>query len=240
MGDGAAGRFAAAEFLDLGHTEHGDLFAAGEPVWAAIAKIGDYLATKVEGVASIDSVRNGEISAGAVIGERVYLADGVKVEPGAVVEGPAWIGENCTIRSGAYLRGNVIAGAGCVLGHSSEFKNCLLFDACQVPHFNYVGDSILGYRAHLGAGVILSNVRLDKSEIVVRDGATRVGSGLKKFGAVIGDGVEIGCNSVINPGSLIGRGSVLYPGTHWSGVLAAGQTVKVRQVQEIVAQRGDR
>ena len=129
----------------------------------------------------------------------------------------------------------MFAQGGPVWGNSCEFKNCLLFDGVAAPHFNYVGDSILGHRAHLGAGVILSNVRLDNREVNVRAGdGQRIGSGMRKFGAVIGDATEIGCNSVINPGSVIGRGCVLYPGSHWSGVLAAEHIVKVRQTQQVV------
>src|ERR1051325_995922 len=115
------------------------------------------------------------------------------VEQGATLKGPAWIGQNCHIRSGCYVRENVIAGDGVVMGNSCEFKNCILFDEAQVPHFNYVGDSILGYRAHLGAGVILSNVKLDHSEIVIPVEGKNIGTGLRKFGAIIGDRTEIGC-----------------------------------------------
>ncbi len=228
-------RFAPEAFLDLDRTAHAALFAGGGPVWSAIGRIASYLDAE-EGYSVSGSA---SVSGRAHVGARVHFADGVKVEPGAVVEGPAWIGAGSVIRAGAYIRGNVIAGAGCVLGNSCEFKNCLLFDGCQVPHFNYVGDSILGHRAHLGAGVVLSNVRLDHAEVQVRiDGGDSIGSGLRKFGAVLGDGAEVGCNSVINPGSVIGRRCVLYPGSLWNGVLAEDHLVKVRQVQEIVARRG--
>lgn len=222
-------RFAPSEFLDLSHTAHGEIFAEGEPVWSAIGRIAAYLEQKQ------NYLHSGDVSEGAHVSGRVHLGEGVQVEPGAVINGPAWIGAGTTVRTGAYIRGNVIVGEDCVLGNSCEFKNCLLFDGTQVPHFNYVGDSILGHRAHLGAGVILSNVRLDNKEVQVcaADGS-RTGSGMRKFGAVVGDHAEIGCNSVINPGSMIGRNSVLYPGSHWSGVLASGQIVKVRQTQQIV------
>ncbi len=231
MGDGGDQCFAPEGFLDLSHTRHAGLFAPGGPVWAAIGRIGGYLAERDRFELA------GEVSGRAVVGDRVHIGAGTEVEPGAVIKGPAWIGENCIVRSGAYLRENVIAGDGCVLGNSSEFKNCLLFDGVAAPHFNYVGDSILGHRAHLGAGVILSNVRLDGAEVGVGSGGERVGSGLRKFGAVIGDRAEVGCNSVINPGGVIGRDCVLYPGSLWSGVLASGHVVKVRGVQEVVAKR---
>src|SRR5690606_1981089 len=122
------------------------------------------------------------------------------------------------IRNGCYIRENVIVGNGCVLGNSTELKNCIILNEAQVPHFNYVGDSILGYKSHLGAGVILSNVKLDRGEITVATPDGLVPTGLKKFGAIVGDRVEIGCNSVLNPGSVIGRDCIIYPGTQWKGV----------------------
>ena len=159
------------------------------------------------------------------------------IEQGAMIKGPAWIGEGCQIRSGCYIRENVIVGSGCVLGNSCEFKNSIIFDEAQIPHFNYVGDSIIGHRSHLGAGVILSNVRLDRGEISVAtaEGTTR--TGLKKFGAIIGDHAEIGCNSVLNPGSLIGRRSIVYPGTQWQGVAPENSIIKTSQSHQILARR---
>ena len=151
-----------------------------------------------------------------------------------MIKGPAWIGEGCEIRNGAYIRENVVVGNGVVMGNSCEFKNCLIFDEAQIPHFNYVGDSILGHKAHLGAGAILSNVRLDHEQISVAAPEGSIKTGLKKFGAIVGDRAEIGCNSVISPGSIIGRDTILYPGTSWRGVLPNGsigkevpQTLKV-------------
>jgi len=217
--------FPARQFLDLGHTAHGSLFPENQPVWAAIPRIGEYLQAAL---ASIDGERlNGEIHSGAFIGSEVYIGPETVVEANATIKGPAWIGGNCTVRSGAYVRENVIAGDGVMMGNSSEFKNCVLFDECEASHFNYVGDSILGYKAHLGAGAVLSNVRLDRAKVRIRlpHGGHQC-SGLKKFGAIIGDRAEIGCNSTISPGSLVGRDCVVYPCTHWVGVLAEGQTVK--------------
>src|SRR5690606_4518635 len=130
------------------------------------------------------------------------------------------------IRAGCYIRENVIVGNACVLGNSCEFKNCVIFDHCEVPHYNYVGDSILRYKAHLGAGVVLSNVRLDRGEVTVADEKKTIPTGLRKFGAVIGDHAEVGCNSVINPGSLIGRRSIVYPLSSFGGVLPADSILK--------------
>jgi NDP-sugar pyrophosphorylase family protein len=154
-----------------------------------------------------------------------------------VLKGPAWIGENCRVRSGCYVRENVIAGNGVVMGNSCEFKNCILFDEVQVPHFNYVGDSILGHHAHLGAGVILSNVRLDRGEIAVVAQERSIPTGLKKFGAIVGDRTEIGCNAVINPGSIIGRDCMIYPTVNFRGVLPSGSMVKLRQELQVLEKR---
>ncbi|NJL26848.1 MAG: hypothetical protein HC897_02685 [Thermoanaerobaculia bacterium] len=150
---------------------------------------------------------------------------------GGLHRGPAWIGKNCRIRQGAYVRANVIAGDGCVLGNSSEFKNCLLFDGAEVPHFNYVGDSVLGYKAHLGAGVICSNLRSDKAEVKVFWGGERLATGLRKFGALVGDGVEVGCQAVLNPGTLLGPGAIVHPGVIWAGTLEGGRTAVNRAIQ---------
>ena len=132
------------------------------------------------------------------------------------------------------MRENVLVGNGVVMGNSCEFKNCILFDEAQAPHFNYVGDSILGYRAHLGAGVILSNVKLNHQEIAVVSDEGSIATGLRKFGAIVGDRTEIGCNAVINPGAVIGRDCIIYPGANFRGVLAQGSILKVRQEIQIL------
>jgi NDP-sugar pyrophosphorylase family protein len=135
------------------------------------------------------------------------------------------------------VRENVIVGDGVVMGNSCEFKNCILFDEAQVPHFNYVGDSILGFRAHLGAGVILSNVKLDHSEIHVSATDGDIATGLTKFGAIVGDRTEIGCNAVINPGSVLGRDCLIYPGANFRGVLPNASVVKFRQNLQVLTRR---
>lgn len=222
--------FATENFLDLSHCGHAELFVTGEPVWAAISRISAYLDAKQ----SFSHL--GDIAEGAHVGARVHIGEGTIVEHGAYIEGPTWIGKNCLVRSGAYVRGNVIAGDNCGLGNSSEFKNCLLLDHVEAPHFNYVGDSILGYKAHLGAGAILSNLRLDRGEVFVRDAnGEKHATGLHKFGAIIGDRTEIGCNSVISPGSLLGRECIIHPCTHWNGLLGDRQLVKNCQTLDVVA-----
>jgi NDP-sugar pyrophosphorylase family protein len=218
----------AADYLNLSHTRHGILFPPDEPVWTALSRIESYLEFRLQ-----REVR-AQIPQGAHLGEDVFIDEGTIIEPGALILGPAWIGRNCMIRAGCYIRGNVLIGDGCVLGNSCEFKNCILFDHCEVPHYNYVGDAILGHRAHLGAGVVLSNVRLDRGEVIVQDPGGTIATGLRKFSAVIGDHAEIGCNSVINPGSLIGRHSLVYPLSSFTGVLQANSILKTRQTQQVV------
>src|SRR5437667_437489 len=178
--------FAPARFLNLEHTAHPKLFEDQSYVWNALKQIASYLQFRLKpGVL-------GEIVGRPFISSNVFVGRGTIVEQGAVLKGPAWIGENCQIRSGCYVRENVVVGDGVVMGNSCEFKNSIIFDEAQIPHFNYVGDSIVGYRAHLGAGVILSNVKLDHREIAVADPNGAIPTGLTKFGAVIGDRAEIG------------------------------------------------
>jgi UDP-N-acetylglucosamine diphosphorylase / glucose-1-phosphate thymidylyltransferase / UDP-N-acetylgalactosamine diphosphorylase / glucosamine-1-phosphate N-acetyltransferase / galactosamine-1-phosphate N-acetyltransferase len=215
--------FSAADFLDLSKTEHTSLFQDSVPVWEALKQIGNYLER------SLQPAMKGATIGAPFISNRVAIGPGTVIQNGATIIGPAWIGSNCKIRSGCYIRENVIIGNGVVLGNSCEFKNCIVFDDAQIPHFSYVGDSILGYKAHLAAGVILSNVRLDRQEISVKDQGTKIPTGLRKFGAIVGDRAEIGCNSVISPGSIIGRGSLIYPLTHFSGVLAENTILQNHQ-----------
>ena len=224
--------FEPEEFLDLNCTEHRVIFEKGESVWQALPKIAAYLQFRLK------PGNKGKLLGKPFLGSAVFVGHGTVIEHGAMIKGPAWIGENCEIRNGCYIRENVIIGNGVVAGNSCEFKNCLIFDDAQIPHFNYVGDSILGHGAHLGAGVILSNVKLDHHEIsVLTPEGKMVPTGLRKFGAIVGDLAEIGCNSVLSPGTLIGRKSIVYPGTQWRGVLGERQIAKMRQHVEIVPRR---
>lgn len=141
----------------------------------------------------------------------VWIAKSAVLAPTVSVAGPCIIGPDTEVRQCAFIRGSALVGAGCVVGNSTELKNVILFDGVQVPHYNYVGDSILGYKSHMGAGSITSNVKSDKTLVVVRDGDERAETGLKKFGAMLGDHVEVGCGSVLNPGTVLGRGASVYP-----------------------------
>jgi len=216
------------DFFDLSHCEHRALFENAENVWDVLPKIGAYLKFRMKpGI-------QGRLIGKPFVSGAVFVGKNTVIEQGAMVKGPAWIGENCEIRNGCYIRENVILGDGVVAGNSCEFKNCLVFDKAQIPHFNYVGDSILGFEAHLGAGVILSNVRLDKAPVTIHGPGGRIPTGLRKFGAIVGDQAEIGCNAVLSPGSLIGRQSVVYPGSNWRGYLPPQHIAKLKQEFSLV------
>jgi len=213
--------FSPDALLDLERTEHSVIFENVTHAWEALAKIATYLQFRLKpGI-------HGRLIGKPFISGAVYIGAGTIIEHGAMIKGPAWIGEGCEIRNGAYIRENVVVGNGVVLGNSCEFKNCLIFDEAQIPHFNYVGDSILGHNAHLGAGAILSNVRLDHAPVAVYSAEGPINTGLKKFGAIVGDRAEIGCNSVLSPGSIIGRDTIIYPGTSWRGVLPSNSIAKM-------------
>lgn len=201
-----------------------DFFSAHEYPWQMLPEIKE-LAKKLvsEGIEGFT-----EIKAGVLVGK------GVKIRESAVIEPPAVIGHGCEVRVGAYIRGNVITGENCVIGNSSELKNCILLSRVQVPHYNYVGDSVLGNRAHMGAGSICSNLKSDKSNVAVK-GDEIYETGLRKFGAILGDGADIGCGSVLNPGTVIGRESSVYPLTSVRGIIPCRCIVK--SSSEIVVRR---
>lgn len=223
--------FKPTDLFDLSQTEHAALFEGCEYAWDAFKKFKDYLKTHLR--PGLHNICKGE----AYIGEQVFIGEGTVVEDGVMIKGPAIIGRNCQIRHNAYCRENVIVGDHCVVGNSCELKNVMMFNNCQVPHFNYVGDSILGYKSHLGAGVKVSNVKLDNSNVMVEIDGMPFDTGLRKFGALIGDGVDIGCNAVLNPGSIIGRDSVIYPNTNWRGILPANMIAKNKAAVEVVVRR---
>lgn len=215
-------------YFDLAGFEHADLFAGVRHVWEALGRLAAYIeAHLVPGV-------YGDVEEGAYVGPRVWLGPGAYVERGAVVKGPAIIGPGTVIRHGAYLREYCLIGRNCVVGHATELKHAVLLDGSQAPHFNYVGDSILGRGVNLGAGTRLANLKTDRSEVVVRVGAERIATGLTKFGAVLGDGVQTGCNVVTSPGTLVGPGCRVYAGAVLRGVYPARTLIKVRQTTEAV------
>jgi UDP-N-acetylglucosamine diphosphorylase / glucose-1-phosphate thymidylyltransferase / UDP-N-acetylgalactosamine diphosphorylase / glucosamine-1-phosphate N-acetyltransferase / galactosamine-1-phosphate N-acetyltransferase len=220
------------DLFDLAQTEHATLFGDLKWPWEALKRLAAYIDANVRPV-----INNADVSALAHIGPRVFIGEGTVVEPGAMILGPAIIGSGCRIRHGAYIRENVIVGNGCVVGNSVEIKHSVLFNNCQVPHFNYVGDSVLGYKAHLGAGAIVSNVKLNNETVLVDFEGMPIDTGLRKFGALIGDRAEVGCNAVLNPGSIIGRGSLIYPTLSWRGILPAHMIAKLCSEPLVVVRR---
>ena len=206
-------------------------FPAGAGPWEWLKQIGQALES-VEVGANVLS-----IPAGVHLEGRVWLHPSVKLPAQATIIGPAYLSARTEIRPGAFIRGNVIVGEDCVLGNSSEFKNCLLLDGVQAPHFNYVGDSILGNGAHLGAGAICSNLRLDQGEVIVRLPAGPVATGLRKFGAILGDRAEVGCNAVLNPGTLLGPRSLVMPCMAFGGYLPAGMIARTKLAVATQARR---
>lgn len=188
--------------------------------WEALDSISDFI-SEIGKTLSEDEyeIREGD----------VYISRKAKVAPTAFIGGPCIICEDAEIRHCAYIRGKAIVGRGAVVGNSVELKNCILFDKVQVPHFNYVGDSVLGYRSHMGAGAITSNVKSDKSPVTVSFNGERIETGRKKFGAMLGDNVEVGCNSVLNPGTVIGRCSNVYPLSSVRGYIPENSIHKSRE-----------
>jgi len=222
--------FKAEDLFDLAQTGHAAIFDGCNFAWDALKKIEAYLDR-------LPKQNPPKRFPGASIGERVLIGEGTVVEPGVMIKGPAIIGKNCQIRHNAYIRENVIIGDGCVVGNSSELKNALLFNGAQAPHYNYIGDSILGHKAHLGAGVICSNLKSLPGNVTVEMDGVPFDTGLRKFGALIGDGAEVGCNSVLNPGSILGRGAIIYPGVNWRGILPANMIAKNKAEIEVVVKR---
>ena len=170
--------------------------------------------------------------------ENVWISHTAVISKGCEIKGPCIICGECEIRRGAFIRGNAVIGRGSVVGNSCEIKSSLLFDMCQVPHFNYVGDSILGHRAHLGAGSVTSNLKCDGSEVVIRADGTKYYTGLRKLGALIGDGVQVGCNVTLNPGTVIGRNSIVYPNISLRGNIPADTICK--SADDWVKKRGEK
>ena len=202
--------------LDLSKTEFSDIFNNMKYPYEVLKVIGDYIMKK-----------------GPLLGpdykmikENVWVGDGTTIADSASITGPSIIGRNCEIRHCAFIRGNALIGDNCVIGNSTEIKNSMYFNNVQTPHFNYVGDSVLGYKSHIGAGVILSNVRSIPGEVKIRIGEAIINTGLRKFSAVLGDHVEVGCNSVLNPGTIVGKNSVVYPLSSVRGVVPESHIFK--------------
>ena len=214
------------ELFDLDHTLAKDYLSQYTYPWEALKGIKDFI---LELGPTLDKAEYEEVS------ENVWVHKTAKVFPSAYLGAPCIIGPETEVRHCAFIRGSALVGAKCVVGNSVELKNVILFDNVQTPHYNYVGDSILGHYSHMGAGSITSNVKSDKALVVVHDGDEHIETGIKKFGAMLGDHVEVGCNAVCNPGTVIGRNSSVYPTSCVRGVVPADSIYKVND--EIVSRK---
>ncbi len=216
------------ELYDLNETIAKDIFDGVTYPWEVLPKIGDFI---VELGKTLSKEEYDQVE------ENLWIAKSANVFPSAYIHGPAIIGKDAEVRHCAFIRGNAIVGEGAVVGNSTELKNVILFNKVQVPHYNYVGDSVLGYKAHMGAGSITSNVKSDKKLVVVKTPEGGIETGRKKFGAMLGDEVEVGCGTVLNPGSVVGRHTNIYPLSSVRGYVPAGSIYK-RQ-GEVVEKRGE-
>ena len=205
------------ELYTLDETIAKDLFEGVTYPWEVLPKISAFI-LKLGATLPADEYEK--------VGDDVWIARSANVFPSAYIHGPAIIGKDTEVRHCAFIRGNAIVGVGCVVGNSTELKNVVIFNSVQVPHYNYVGDSILGYKAHMGAGSITSNVKSDKKLVVVKTPEGNIETGIKKFGAMLGDEVEVGCGSVLNPGTVVGAHSNIYPLSSVRGVVPAGSIYK--------------
>ena len=205
------------QLYNLEETIAADIFKNVTYPWEVLPKIKDFI---VELGNTLDA------SVYEKRGENIWVAKSAKVAPTAFINGPAIIGKDAEVRHCAFIRGNAIVGEGAVVGNSTELKNVILFNKVQVPHYNYVGDSVLGYKSHMGAGSITSNVKSDKKLVVVKAGEEKIETGMKKFGAMLGDEVEVGCGSVLNPGTVVGNHSNIYPLSSVRGFVPANSIYK--------------
>ncbi len=210
-------RLMIESLFTLKHTISSEIFTDSLYGWEVLPKINEF-------IKKLGKTLNSEIYEQK--GEDIWIAKSAKVAPTASITGPCIIDEEAEIRHCAFIRGNAIVGKKCVVGNSTELKNVILFDCVQVPHYNYVGDSVLGYRSHLGAGAITSNVKSDKSIVTVSVDGAKHDTGLKKFGAMVGDFVEVGCGSVLNPGTVVGKNTNIYPLSMVRGYIAADSIYK--------------
>ena len=209
-----------ADLYDLTQTMAAELFEGKDFPWEVLPDIGDWIMQKGP---TLDT----EIYEQQ--GQGIWIARTASIASTASITGPVIIGEYTEVRPGAFIRGKVLVGSYCVVGNSTELKNVVLFNNVQVPHYNYVGDSILGYKSHMGAGSITSNVKSDKKPVIVKGSKERWETGFKKFGAMLGDNVEVGCGSVLNPGTVVGRNTNIYPLTSVRGVIPSDSIVKTME-----------
>lgn len=210
--------FRPNKYIDMSKTDFGDIFSGVDLIWKVLPLISKYIIEK--DARWFKDHGYTEYSEGVYVGESSFIA------PDTVIKAPAIIGHGCEIRHAAFIRGKAIIGNNVTVGNSCEIKNSFICDEAQIPHFNYVGDSVLGYKSHLGAGVICSNVRSIPGNVKVVNGNEKIDTGLRKFSAVVADHAEVGCNAVLGPGSIVGRNSVVYPLAFFRGVLKDNKIYK--------------
>ncbi len=203
--------------LDLEHTIAADIFKGLNYPWEALPRISEFIIALGNTLSPDEYEKKGD---------DIWIARSAAAAPSAYLHGPLIICPGAEVRHCAFIRGSAIVGKGSVIGNSTELKNCIIFDNAQVPHYNYIGDSILGFKAHLGAGAITSNLKSDRSLVTIPVAGEKLATELKKFGAIIGDNVEVGCNSVLNPGTVIGRNSTVYPLSMVRGIVPANTIYK--------------
>ena len=203
--------------LDINRTISKELFEDSNYPWEVLPKISDYIITLGN---SLDKDNYTEIE------EHIWVGSNVEIDKLSTITAPCIIDNDTIVRPGAYIRGNVIIGKNCVIGNSTEIKNAIIFDKCQLPHYNYVGDSVLGYHVHLGAGVILSNLKNDGTNVDIRYKDKKISTGMRKMGSIIGDNTEIGCNSVLYPGTIVGKNTNIYPLTRVRGIINSNSILK--------------
>lgn len=213
--------FAITALFDLSTFKHAQVFADCVHPWEVLSRIHSYLKSIPLGKTGVGIPHGADL----IHPELISIGKGTIIEPGAYIKGPCIIGDNCTVRQGAYIRGDVIIGDQCVVGHGSELKNSIMLNGSNAAHFAYVGDSILGNRVNLGAGAILANLRLNHKDISVHFNGEKISTGRKKFGSILGDGTQIGCNSVANPGVITGKNVQCHPCLNISGLIPEGSII---------------
>ena len=226
--------FSVGNLFDLSGTDHRAIFDNAQYAWDALSQIKAYVDKNL--IPNQAHTVKGKV----FIDENVSIGEGTVVEEGAMILGPAIIGKNCQIRHNAYVRPYSVVGDGCVIGNACEIKHSLIFNRCQIPHFNYIGDSILGEHVHMGAGVKISNLKLTPGTVLIDEvdqSGIPIDTGLRKFGALIGDRAEIGCNAVLNPGTILGRESIVYPNVSWRGILPEHMMAKNKAPVDIIMSR---
>jgi NDP-sugar pyrophosphorylase family protein len=224
--------YSVASFFDLSHCAHASLFDGCSYPWQALQRLASYLSAQTLGQIETEIPDSAHLINPALIS----IGPGTRIEPGTHIQGPCIIGPECTIRSGAYIRGHFIAEAGCIIGHNTEVKHSIFLNNACAAHFNYVGDSILGCKANLGAGVKCANFRFDRQNVMIEVGTERLDTQLKKMGAIIGDGVQVGCNCVLNPGTLLGKHALCFPCLNVHGIIPERARVRPAQKNSVECQ----